>query len=71
MTLSGELGITSETFGAIPRLMRHTLRSLSMTEISKYSDNLYASLLKELPLLEVLVLRYIIFFYNTVTDEIV
>ena len=51
------MGVTTETFSAIPRLMGHKLRSLSITDIPKFSDSLYASLTKALPSLEILVLR--------------
>lgn len=55
--LNGDIPATQHTLAAIPRVLGKNLRTLELTEISKYSDSTYSSLIKDLPNLEKVVLR--------------
>ncbi len=56
--VDGSLGITLETLSAIPRLMGSKLETLAITDVPKFSDKAFASMVKRLPSLRVLNLRY-------------
>ncbi|TDL28013.1 RNI-like protein [Rickenella mellea] len=57
VVLAGEPGVTVETLSAIPRLVGQRLRTLVLTDFSRFSDATLASLVGKLHLLEVLNLR--------------
>jgi len=57
LQLDGSLGITAETLSAIPRFMVSNLDTLAITDVTKFSDGAFASVVKRLPSLRVLNLR--------------
>ncbi|KAL5494902.1 hypothetical protein ACEPAI_364 [Sanghuangporus weigelae] len=57
VSLNGELAIASHTLTAIPRVLGSKLLVLELSDIDKYTDSTYATMVKDLPLLKTLVLR--------------
>ncbi|KAH8119825.1 RNI-like protein [Phellopilus nigrolimitatus] len=57
VVLDGNLGVTSVTLSAIPRVLGNRLRVLELSDFKKFSDRDYSSMIKRLPSLETLILR--------------
>lgn len=57
LSLDGELGVTAQTLSAIPRVLGTKLKTLELSDFNKFSDTAYASIFKNLPNLEKVVLR--------------
>ncbi|KAI5121816.1 hypothetical protein M0805_003252 [Coniferiporia weirii] len=57
VSLNGDLGVTSHTLSAIPRVLGGKLRVLELSDFNKFTDKEYASMVGRLPQLETLVLR--------------